>query len=155
MRCCSVVCVAVLLSVLGFAPAPLPRRERAANRDDLETMQGLWKMTGQWSSGTPIPHDYEVRVRGKRWTFINVGQGRKSEGSGYHLFLDQTASPRALMWSFDEAGTSGFIASYRLQGRTLTIVYTSGTLKNDLARRPTDFDGRSSQKMAFEFVGRD
>src|SRR4051794_28694319 len=131
------LCLAALLAIVGFAPAPLPRKGRAVKRDDLAVLQGVWKMTYQDAGGTPTDHNFEVVVKGDRWDFVQPG--RRGGGGGYYLTLDQTVSPRALEWAFDQNRTSGWVGSFRIQGKTLTVVYTSGTLKKDLGKRPTDF----------------
>src|SRR5262245_51829785 len=155
MRLWRLLCLPAVVAVLGFAPAPFPKKEREVKRDDLEALQGIWRMTYQESRGRATSHDFKVRVKGDRWTFINVNQGGESEGSGYFLTLNQAVSPRALEWAHDKGGTNGWVASYRLEGKKLTVIYDSGTLKNDLARRPTDFHGRAPYKMVFEYLGRE
>jgi len=155
MRLCRLLCFVTAVAVLGFAPAPLPRKERTGKRDDMEVLQGVWRMTYQESGGSPSGHDFKARIRGDRWTFIHIAQGNESESIGYHLTLDQTVSPRAMEWAYDKNRTSGWVASYRIEGKKLTVVYTSGTLKNDRDRRPTSFTGQVPHKMIFEYVGRE
>jgi uncharacterized protein (TIGR03067 family) len=144
-----------LIAVTGFAPAPFPRKERAASRDDLETMQGLWRMTSYHSGGTPIAHTYKVRIKGNTWTFI-LTSGPEREAGSYTYNLDYKVSPRAFEWRYLSGGESGWVGSYRLeaQGKKLTIIFGSGTLKQ-VQNRPVDFDGRPSWKMTLEYVGRE
>src|SRR5687767_2868555 len=123
------VCLIAVALALGFAPAPFPKRDRAAARDDLETMQGVWRMTAQESGGRATPHEFKARIAGGRWTFINTGGGRESDGPSYHFTLDQKVAPRALEWKSSANATSGWLGSYRIEGRKLTIIYNSGTLK--------------------------
>src|SRR5262245_40314925 len=130
------------LLLVGFAPAPFPRKERAAARDDREALQGMWKMTEQAYSGKPTPASGQARVKGDTWTFVNSGR----DGPSYTLTLDQTVSPRALEW---KSGGSVWVASYKLEGRKLTIIYTSGSLR-ELQKRPTDFNGTFGNKMVYE-----
>jgi uncharacterized protein (TIGR03067 family) len=131
------------VAAAGFAPAPFPKTQRApAARDDRETMQGMWKMTEQAYSGTPSPASGQVRVKGDTWTFINNGR----DGPSYTLTLNQTVSPRALEW---KSGQSVFVASYRIEGRKLSVIYTSGSI-NELHKRPTDFNGKFGHKMVYE-----
>jgi uncharacterized protein (TIGR03067 family) len=155
MKLCRLLGVIAILAIVGFAPAPFPRKDRTTKKDDFATLQGMWRMTYQESGGTPSQHNYKVRVKGNRWSFISLGdRGEESPAAGYYLALDQNASPPAMEWGNDEKGTSGWIASYRLRGRELTVIYDSGTLK-DRTRRPTNFEGRVPHKMIFEFIGRE
>lgn len=153
MKHIHLLCATVILFTFGFAPAPFPKREKPT-RDDLETFQGIWRMTHQESSGNATPHNFKARVRGNRWTFIYLNQNVESNGPAYFFSLDQKVSPRALEWKGSQEATGGWVGSYRIEGRKLTIVYDSGTLK-DLSRRPTDFVGRVPHKMVFEYVGRE
>ena len=154
MRCGGLLLCLMALFGLGFAPAPFPRVGRTAKMDDLERLQGIWRMTAQEAGGSPTPHDYKVRVRGDRWTFINLDGNRETDGRGYYLRLDQSVSPRAFELTFDKEGNGGYVGSYRLEGNRLVIICAGGTLKNNLDSRPTDFEGRVQHKMAFEYVGR-
>jgi uncharacterized protein (TIGR03067 family) len=153
MKLYRLLCAAAVLAVFGFAPAPFPKKEKPT-KDDLETLQGVWRMTMQGYRGNASPHRFNARVRGNRWTFVNLDGNRETDGIAYFFALDQKSSPRVLEWKSTQEATSGFVGSYRFEGRTLTIVYDSGTLK-DRQRLPRDFDGRESHKMVFEYVGRE
>jgi hypothetical protein len=67
MRVVVISALAALLA-LGFAPAPLPRRERerAPNAAELARLQGTWEMV-TYNGSTNGP--YQVDVRGSRMTF--------------------------------------------------------------------------------------
>ena len=76
---------------------PLPRRERSAPRDDLEAMQGTWRMTSYDMHARPMDsHAYKVRIKGDRWTFVNYDgsyHGRSADEvrqycSGADLFIN-------------------------------------------------------------------
>jgi uncharacterized protein (TIGR03067 family) len=153
MKLSRLLCATAILAAFGFAPAPFPKKEKPS-RDDLETLQGVWRMTRQESSGNASPHNYKARVRGNRWTFVILNQNQESDGPAYYFALDQRVAPRALEWKSTQEATGGWVGSYRIEGRTLTIVYNSGTLK-DVTSRPTDFVGKAPHKMVFEYVGRD
>jgi uncharacterized protein (TIGR03067 family) len=153
MNLSRLLCATALLAAFGFAPAPFPKKDKLI-RDDLETLQGVWRMTQQESAGNASPHNYKARVRGNRWTFIMLNQNKESDGPAYFFAIDQRAAPRALEWKSTQEATSGWVGSYRIEGRKLTIVYDMGTLK-DMTRRPTDFVGRAPHKMVFEYVGRE
>jgi len=155
MRFFRLLCVTAVVAVLGFAPAPLPKRERTVNRDDMEVLQGVWRMTYQESGGTPTGHDYHVLIKGDHWAFISgVNTPINGNEHSYYLHLDQTVSPRAMEWANDKEGSSGWVASYKIEGKKLTVIYQSGTLKQNLNQRPTDFVGKAPFKMEFEFVRR-
>jgi uncharacterized protein (TIGR03067 family) len=151
MRLLRLFAVAGALAALAFAPAPFPRKVKAPS-DDVKTFQGVWRMTLQESNGAPSKANFKARVRGNRWTFVVLSGNQESDGPAYYFALDQKASPRALEWKSTEHATEGWVGSYRLQGRTLTIVYGRGTLK-DLTHRPTSFEDKGSLKMVFEYLG--
>ena len=144
----------IVTALVGFAPAPFPRPQRVAKVDDMERLQGIWAMTHQESGGTVTSHNYKVRIKGNDWTFIQLNNNQENDSAHYFLRLDQTVSPRAMEWGNDKDGTSGWIASYRIEGKRLTVIYDSGTLKNNLHTRPKDFEGTPPHKMVFEFIGR-
>jgi uncharacterized protein (TIGR03067 family) len=147
------VVLLAVLTALGFAPAPFPRRETRQHRDDLEAMQGMWRMTRYDSSGRPIGHNYKVRIKGNRWTFIHLANGKENETASYVYNLDYKVAPRAFEWKSTEKSTSGWVGSYRLEGRKLTIIFGSGTLST-VQTRPTDFNGTPTYRMELEFIGR-
>jgi hypothetical protein len=57
--------------------------------------------------------------------------------------------------AYDLGRTSGWVASYRIEGKRLTVIDDSVTLENDLHRRPTNFDGKAPFKMIFEYLSRE
>lgn len=147
------LCVVTVLAVVGFAPAPLPRKDRAGERASLESLQGTWRMTLNEGNGQPISHSFVAQVKGEQWTFVGTGD-QMGSNYPYYLTLNRSVSPRALEWAYDKDRQAGFVGSYRVQGKTLTVVYTPGTLK-DLDKRPTNFDGPVPFRMVFEYVGRE
>lgn len=152
----SVLLAALALTVLtGFAPAPFPKKERHVQRDDLETMQGMWRMTSYDANGRPIGHSYKVRIKGNNWTFISINGAQESESATYTYNLEYKVSPRAFEWTYGANSTSGWVGSYRLEasGKKLTIIFGSGTLKT-LQNRPTDFNGTPTYKMTLEHLSR-
>ena len=46
-------------------------------------------------------------------------------------------------------GRAAYVGSYRIEGRKLTVVYTSGSIK-DLHDRPTDFNGKFGHLIVYE-----
>src|SRR4051812_44394632 len=82
-----VLCTTAIFAAFGFAPAPFPKKEKPT-KDDLETFQGAWRMTRQESGGSVMPHNFKARIRGNRWTFINLNQNQESDGPAYFFALD-------------------------------------------------------------------
>jgi uncharacterized protein (TIGR03067 family) len=149
--------VAAALLMLGFAPAPLPKKPRTPPRDDLEMMQGVWRMTSYTMGGGRMDTDFKVRIRGKRWTFVHSKEGMtETDSTTWQLALNRDVQPRAFEWMLGEGKTrSGWVGSYLLEdgGRKLTVVFASGTLDN-VQTRPTDFRSTSGNRMTFERLGR-
>jgi len=160
MRAYVLPAVLAVTVLAGFAPAPLPRRERAAARDDLEVMQGLWRMTSYDSNGRPMGnHAYKVRIKGNHWTFISTSDVQERETASYEFNLEYKVEPRAFEWRYGgrvKGGTGGWVGSYRLEdrGKRLTIVFNSGTLETVQAR-PVDFSGAQGYRITMEHVGRE
>lgn len=149
-----ILLVLALAAAVGFAPAPFPKKERRSSRDDLEAMQGLWRMTAYESGGSPVGHNYKVRIRNNRWTFISLDGNQERETASYIYTLEYRVSPRAFEWRSTRESNSGWVGSYRLDGRKLTIVFGTGTLKQ-VGTRPVDFNGKPSYRMVLEFIGRE
>jgi uncharacterized protein (TIGR03067 family) len=148
MRCLRLLCLTALLAA-GFAPAPLPRAERRACPGDLSELQGTWRVID--SSEAHLTHVYSgARVEGKRWTFVAVKGGKKCE---YRLTLDRTVVPPALEWGDLWQDDFNFVGSYRLEGRTLTIIYERGRMLDMRDVRPTDFSDRDSYRMVLQWIG--
>lgn len=154
MSTCRMLILLLAVAAAGFAPAPFPKKERAQNRDDLEAMQGMWRMTAYQSGGSSISHNYKVRIKGNRWTFILLDGNRESESAKYVYNLETRVTPRAFEWKSSPEAVTGWVGSYRLERRKLTIIFQSGTLKQ-VGTRPTDFAGKPSWKMVLEFIGRE
>jgi uncharacterized protein (TIGR03067 family) len=130
-------------------------------RDDLEVMQGLWRLTSYDTNGRPMGnHAYKVRIRGNRWTFISTSDVQERETASYEYNLDYKVEPRAFEWRSGglkgKGGGSGWVGSYRLEdrGKRMTIVFNGGTL-DTVQSRPVDFGGAKSYKMTMEHIGRE
>lgn len=112
---------AVLLSlvvlVVGFAPAPLPRHERRA-RPVGDELSGKWDR-----SGTKLE--------------IAAGRFTHSADYDYELKTDPSATPRTYRIKGVGRSNGGweFCGVYKVEGDTLTLSYNSGT------NLPTAFDG--------------
>lgn len=130
-RCCLVF---VSLVLVGFAPAPLPRRERrdTDSRPDLQRLQGTWDVLERQRGGVRQPPEKaEVRVTGTRWTFAYAS----GAGSTWEIHLDPTKTPRRITLALNH--THSLLGIYRLDGDTLIVCYCQ---PNDHTDRPRRFD---------------
>lgn len=129
-------CVLLLIVLaVGFAPAPLPRAERRANKSSQNLILGTW--TG--NSTIEITHD--------RLTY-HPGPS----GMPYELKINTAVQP----WTYDLAGVTGtstagrtYVGIYRIEGDTLTLHYTSGG-----SPRPTNFTGPGGFTEVYKRSGR-
>jgi uncharacterized protein (TIGR03067 family) len=129
--------VAAAALALGFAPAPPPRADSAA---DLKVMQGAWGLVGYTDAGAPsAPPDPGcdlglIVIRGAR---VHQVAGAKVT-SEFALTLEAARSTR---WYTAQgvAGTArGWVyrCIYRLEGDALTLCYNGVGLA-----RPEAFEG--------------
>ena len=144
MRTCRALAVLIVLALLGFAPAPLPKRER--QREDPTDVNGTWELT-LWENGGRRSQESEqtfhIEMTREKYDFVSKGGGGVSH---YDMRLDPSASPMSFTWSM--SGRVMYVGSYRLQKDQMTMIFASGT---NVAQRPTDFDGRQVQ---FRFIMR-
>jgi uncharacterized protein (TIGR03067 family) len=114
-----------VLLLLGFAPAPFPRR---AQEGDLKRLQGEWRLVrsafaDEWSEGGQVT----LVVRGDQLTFR---QGGEALGT-WKVRLNASK----LLKELDLEGVSGFglragtisLYVYRLEGDELTLWESSST----------------------------
>ena len=147
MRVRTLVIVASV-ALLGFAPAPLPRRDRhpVAEPDVTGTWQIVrWEDSGRRARG--IEQQFEVEMT--RESFVLVMKTRRGELANYEQRLEPWRSPRAFTWSVD--GTTLYVGSYRLHKGELTMIVDGG---DRLDTRPTDFDGKPYRKFVLRRVDR-
>jgi len=131
-KTCRALVVLVVLAVVAFAPAPLPRRERM--REDLTDVNGTWEFTLWENSGMrsqPSEQTYLIEMTKAKYDFVPKNGGGRST---YTMRLDPNASPPAFTWEMQ--GQVMFVGSYRLHRGQMTMIFTSG---RDLAQRPTNF----------------
>jgi uncharacterized protein (TIGR03067 family) len=126
-------------SVLGFAPAPLPRQERQRGQDQAD-VGGVWEFVECQVNGAPhnaTPRDFYVETARNKFTFVGKnGQNRV----GYDMQIDPTASPPSFTWGGNNQVS--WVGSYRVQNGQMTMAFNNGT---SLAQRPTDLDGKKAQ----------
>ncbi len=145
MRTRRLLLVLAALSLAGFAPAPFPK---PGKKDDLKSLQGLWKVTVYEMGGRPVgtPGDLTVKVDRKRWDFVRQNGAGKTTVSTWELRLDPKARPRGFEWKGIKGSGMSWVGSYRLDGTRLTLVFRhSGG-----GPRPTDFTSRIDYRMVLE-----
>jgi len=140
-----ILLLAVSLGLLGFAPAPLPRKDRA--RTDPNDVTGQWVFETCETNGIDEPQaakEYRIEITREKLVFHH--QRGKTE---YDLRLYPDVSPRAFTWS--RGGSTFYVGSYRLTGGRLTMIFTGGSRLED---RPTNFDGKPPWRYVYRRVGR-
>jgi uncharacterized protein (TIGR03067 family) len=141
-KTCRALVVLAVIAVVGFAPAPLPKRERL--RVDPTDVDGtwefvLWEYSGMRSEGSE--QMYWIEMTREKYDFVPKRGGGRSE---YKMRLDPTASPPAFTWSM--GNNVRFVGSYRLERDRMTMIFASG---QDLAQRPRDFQ---QKQVPYRFV---
>jgi uncharacterized protein (TIGR03067 family) len=132
------VAAALAASLTAFAPAPLPRRGRASEKDSvaLAALIGTWRATSLRQTGpgqAPVGRGGidSVRISATQWIF-NPGRGPTT----YDLRIDHTRKPAEIDMMYvgqKEPYGRGII---KRDGNTLRIVYNWG------AQRPAGFDNQ-------------
>jgi uncharacterized protein (TIGR03067 family) len=136
------VVVVVAVALLGFAPAPLPRKQRQPVQDPTD-VGGTWAFV-LWEVGGERERQSEqtmlAEVTKERFRLVTKnGQGHEA----FVMRLDATASPPAFTWAMGDR--TWFVGSYRLRGDELTLIFGRGERVQD---RPTDFAAAA----AYRFV---
>jgi uncharacterized protein (TIGR03067 family) len=137
----------VVVAVLGFAPAPFPRKERA-QRDDMAAMTGTWELTVWESNGNndvASTQRYVIEISDNKYIFVTTPVTAGSSRTNYELILHRNLVPRGFEWKM--GGRTSYIGSYKLEGELLTMIFKSGA---NIGDRPIDFGGRHE----FRFVHR-
>jgi uncharacterized protein (TIGR03067 family) len=139
-----VLLIVASVMLLGFAPAPFPKRDR--QREDPTDVNGTWEFVLWESSGTRQQSTegmYHIEMKRDEYAFVGKNGGGHTF---YNMKLDPGASPSAFTWSRNN--NVMFVGSYRLHKDEMTMIFASG---NDLARRPTDF---TAKRVEYRFVMR-
>jgi len=138
--------VVASLTLVSFAPAPLPRRERA--RDQVADVSGTWAFAVCEHRGNDqggIRADYVIELTREQAVFVQK-DGRRTL---YPMHLDPTASPPTFSWKTGDR--IGYVGSYHLLHDQLTLIFTPGS---QLADRPTDFTGKPTWKYVLRRIRR-
>src|SRR5262245_10505965 len=119
-------------------------------RDDLERLQGTWRVSSLELEGKQMPDtmlaDAEITIRGQRFT--SKGMGAVYKGV---LKLDPSSKPARLDMKFDAGPEKGNtnLGIYVLQGNTLKLcLATRGKI------RPSRFESSPGSGFAFEVLSR-
>jgi uncharacterized protein (TIGR03067 family) len=134
------------LSLLGFAPAPFPKAERA--RQDSLDVNGTWEFVHCETSGRVDPFgplEYLLEMTRDCCVFAVKGGGRDR----YEMRLDPTATPPSFTWG--QNGGGAYVGSYRLHKDEMTMIFNVGSRVQD---RPTDFAGVAAYKYVLRRIRR-
>src|SRR5262245_17666113 len=113
--------IAVAVSALAFAPAPLPRSSPRKHASDLGKMQGTWDVVERSLGGRSVLHEpTQIRIQGDRLEFVVRGEVR----SVWAVELGSWESPRRM----DRRAVGGhggqMLGIYRFDGEQLTLCYS-------------------------------
>jgi len=142
-----ILLVATVVAVLGFAPAPLPRKDRRG--DDLTDVNGTWEFVECQSNGNPYERtrqNYNADMTRERFTFASKGGGG---GATYAMRLDPSASPPSFTWS--QNNQVRWVGSYRLRKDEMVMIFGPGNRVED---RPTDFGGKPAWRYVLRRIRR-
>jgi uncharacterized protein (TIGR03067 family) len=142
-----VVLIVVSVLVLGFAPAPLPRREKP--REDLTDVAGTWQIV-RWESYGARDRDveriYQVRLTRESFSLVAPREERQPD---FVMRLNPAVWPPA--FTLTRGKLVRFSGSYRLHKDELTMIFDGGDREIE---RPTDFEGRTEYRCVLRRVRR-
>jgi uncharacterized protein (TIGR03067 family) len=123
-----------VLLALAFAPAPLPRPDRAG--EALKRMQGVWEVVSLQHGGVEVERKKEdvTAVVVEKDRLVVQGATRREE---YVVTLDARGKPPRIDFHFRRRGTSPAPGIFQFEKDRLTIV-VGETGKPP----PTRFDGK-------------
>jgi uncharacterized protein (TIGR03067 family) len=137
-----------LILIVGFAPAPLPRRDRTGNdrRPTLERMQGWWQIVSEREYGRPgrdaRSSNLRLRVKGDSLQYF-LGE---SGADAWTITVDDSTIPPALdkMPLGSPKGTKpSLMGRVEVKGEVLKIGWVSQS------ERPKDLSGERGVAITF------
>jgi uncharacterized protein (TIGR03067 family) len=140
--------MAVSVTLMGFAPAPLPRNDR--HREDASDVTGTWEFVLWEQNGRRNPNaerDLQLQLTREEFALVRV-RGQRTRDA-FPMCLEPTASPPAFIFTRDRS--TAFVGSYRLRGKQMTMIFDVGAR---LDRRPTDFEGKTGYRFVLWRVSR-
>jgi len=136
----------VVLAGVGFAPAPLPRKDR--QRDDQADLTGQWVFVRCDTNGRADPPEtydrYRIEITRTTIAF-NVG----GPPAPIAMSLEPAASPPMFTWTIDRRVQ--FVGSYRLRRNELTMIFK---MTSNVEARPKEFDGAPEYRYVMRRVSR-
>lgn len=138
--------VIVAATLTAFAPAPLPRRERAVALDGLAIpgLVGTWDVVklqttaGNGSLSDAGTYLKEVRIEPARWTFVYREANRAVVPYALTIHHNLTPAPINFYSGTTVSGQPYGTGIIRRQGNKLTVIYSWGSA------RPTSFENPPS-----------
>ena len=143
-----VLWIALSIALLGFAPAPLPKKQRQS--ENLTDVVGLWQIVvweGDGSRDQESERTLQVRMTKEQFSFVMKGDRSMM---ALTIRLEPSASPPAII--LGRRGRPMLVGSYRLQKDEMTMILGRG---EGLADRPTDFAGKPQIRLVLRRLRRD
>jgi uncharacterized protein (TIGR03067 family) len=142
----SAVLLVVSAVLVGFAPAPLPRRER--QREDPTDVDGKWALVLFERRGVRrVGAEKEFRAEVTRERFALIDQ--RGSVDEFVMSLNPADSPPSFIWCIGRQ--VAYVGSYRLRKDHLTMIFIQGESLRD---RPTDFEGKAEFRFVLRRVRR-
>jgi uncharacterized protein (TIGR03067 family) len=127
MRVRLLAALLVLCGLTAFAPAPMPRREKADRHAvSLRRMTGDWRVVSMWNYGSNGQIAYhvdawsEIHVRDGQWQFVYA---TSASGPRYDLVIDGSKHPATIDFlrpGEKQVWMSGIV---RFKNGTLEVLY--------------------------------
>lgn len=134
--------LALLPGLLAFAPAPLPRKQRAAELD----LTGTWECVRWEDEGRSRPDAVQGwRAEATRET-IDFVSGDGKERRSFTMRLYPKLNPPAIEGAETDSPKAMYYGSYRLRDGELTMIVVKG---GTFARRPQNFDAKVEHRFVF------
>jgi uncharacterized protein (TIGR03067 family) len=133
-----------LLAALCLALVAIPLAATAADKSDLDALQGDWRKTQFQLNGTDGDADKQPSLRIRDDQVFTLQEGKENKDYVLKLKLDQTTNPKLLDVILPNGGTLEGI--YKLEEGRWTICLNSDPgIKN----RPTTFESPEGSKLIF------